>query len=125
MASRGDQSVLNGIYRIEIMRDDLRAAGVTNRGDLDNNEGIGTWTLCDGRYTMDQLAPQLTDHVEGSYSVADDQCHVRPVLLEPQENLVLTFVWQPTGEMLTLQPVGEMLPILRVTFAVRPWTKIG
>ena len=103
----------------------LRAAGVTNPGDLDNNEGNWTWTLCDGRYTMDQLAPQVTDHVEGSYSVADDRVTFDLSSWEPQENLVLTFVSQLTGQMLTLLTCRQDASDPARAFPVRPWTKIG
>ena len=48
---------VDGVYRFEITDRQLRAAGVTERADLDENHGVYTVTLAGGRYCWEQRAP--------------------------------------------------------------------
>ena len=56
----------NGIYRIEYSDAYLRSWGVT---DINNQHGVWTYRILDGRWTIDQVADDITDHVTGIYEV--------------------------------------------------------
>lgn len=75
--------MVNGVYRYELTDDDLRAGGVTDPEGLRRNHGESTVTLDDGRYVMEQRAPDLIggNHPddpdlwseEGTYTVSGGQ----------------------------------------------------
>jgi TRAP-type C4-dicarboxylate transport system substrate-binding protein len=56
----------NGIYRIEYTDAYLQSWGVT---DINYQHGIWTYRLKDGHWTIDQVADDITDHLEGIYQV--------------------------------------------------------
>jgi TRAP-type C4-dicarboxylate transport system substrate-binding protein len=56
----------NGIYRIEYTDAYLQSWGVT---DINYQHGIWTYRLDDGRWTIDQVADDITDHLDGIYEV--------------------------------------------------------
>ena len=62
----------NGIYRVELTDDYLTANGVT---DLNEEHGVFTFRLEDGRWTMDQVAdnPLRNPHLAGQYQVKDQE----------------------------------------------------
>jgi TRAP-type C4-dicarboxylate transport system substrate-binding protein len=67
LPARGDQSLLNGTWRIVVDGDVLRAAGVSE-ADAANNEGVWNWTFNNG---------------EASFSgVGDPPCHVSYTLAD-------------------------------------------
>jgi TRAP-type C4-dicarboxylate transport system substrate-binding protein len=118
----GDQSVLNGTYRLEITQDQLRDVGVTNAHDLAINEGIYTWRLKDGRYVLDQRAPRVKDHQESGYAVSGNRVTFQ---LPWVNDLKLTFTWRISDQKLTLRLEGETEVLLETLFTSRPWTKIA
>ncbi|TCO52006.1 TRAP-type C4-dicarboxylate transport system substrate-binding protein [Kribbella antiqua] len=121
-AASGDPSVLNGTYRFELTKDELRAFGVTDPHDLLLNEGVYTWRLKDGRYVLDQKAPQETDHQEGRYTMAGNRVTFQ---LPWVNNLELTFAWRISGRNLTFQFDGKTDPPLKAVFTAHPWTRIA
>ena len=56
----------NGIYRIEYTDAYLKSWGVT---DINYQHGIWTYRLKDGLWTIDQVADDITDHLNGIYQV--------------------------------------------------------
>jgi TRAP-type C4-dicarboxylate transport system substrate-binding protein len=52
-------SILNGVYRFEVTDEDLRAAGLTDPRDFDQNHGVVTYTFKDGRVCWEQRAPNF------------------------------------------------------------------
>ena len=63
--SRGGRvadSRFDGVYRFEITDAQLRAVGVTERADVDENHGIYTITISDDGYCWEQRAPNLINN---------------------------------------------------------------
>ncbi len=58
----------NGIYRVEYTDAYLEGWGVT---DINFQHGVWTYRLKDGHWTIDQVADDITDHLEGLYQVKD------------------------------------------------------
>lgn len=71
----GDPSVLDGRYRFEISDKQLKDAGVTDPGDIDENHGVYTVTLSDGEYCWKQQAPNPIDNPEdcSTYEIDGDR----------------------------------------------------
>lgn len=131
VTAKGDQSVLDGVYRFETTAADLRSHGVTNLDDIAINRGVYTWTLEDGGFSFDQRAPDYFDHQEGTYAVDGDRVTFflswifdQPGAIE-NKGLPVTFVWQGGDHSLDLKPVGATGgPIIEATFTAHSWTKI-
>lgn len=58
----------DGTYRFRLTDDYLAAHGL-NPENVAFNHGVWTTVLEDGRWTVDQVAPDITDHLEGVYQV--------------------------------------------------------
>ncbi len=58
----------DGTYRFRLTDDYLAAHGL-NPENVAFNHGVWTTVLDDGRWTVDQVAPDITDHLEGIYQV--------------------------------------------------------
>lgn len=61
-------SALNGIYRVQYTDAYLESWGLLP-GEITFNHGVWTYRLRDGTWTIDQVADDITGHLEGIYSV--------------------------------------------------------
>ncbi len=70
-----DMSRLNGSYRFEITDKQLKDAGLSDRGDIDENHGVYTVTLQDGEYCWKQQAPNPIDNPDecSTYEIDGDR----------------------------------------------------
>jgi TRAP-type C4-dicarboxylate transport system substrate-binding protein len=58
----------NGTYRVEFTDAYLKAHGLDGY-EIKYNHGVVTFTLQDGHWSLEQVAPDITDHQKGNYQV--------------------------------------------------------
>ncbi|QSR31514.1 hypothetical protein CFI00_13575 [Nocardioides sp. S5] len=94
----------DGTYRAEFTDRYLEDHGLGPEG-VEGNHGVWTFTLDAGRWTFDQVAPNITDHAEGIYQVEDDQLWWR--LHDEPEVIHMTWAVGDDGS-LRFEPAGEV-----------------
>lgn len=114
----------DGVYRVEITDDDLRAfLPAIDGNDLRINRGIWTWTLLDGTWKFEQRATGYADAQEGDFRVEGDKISFH---LPASDDMTATFTWRSDGDTLEfVEAVGPVHPIIDAVFRAHPWQKIG
>jgi hypothetical protein len=112
-------SPIDGTYRIRWSEQELIAAGTT-RSYAQGNEGVLTWKLHDGTFTLDFMKPPLC---HGSYAVARNNvsinqgphgCHGR-----------VTATWSLRNGLLRLHVTRATDPGDTILFGAKSWKKIA
>lgn len=102
LQAEGDQGAIDGVWRLEVEPEPLRAAGWTEN-DIANNVGTWTWTFDNGSYKYGEAHGRVCS---GDYTINGD--HLLIVTLEPIGcDAVFPFVFSRTGDRLTLKPDPE------------------
>lgn len=126
----GDQSALNGVYRVSWSEKQLIAAG-TSREYAHNNHGTVTLTLHDGRFRF-QIKEEPTFRCTGGYDLYTLNGTNRfsfslyNAKTCPDGNGIIAAIWSRSGPYLRFKIVsnrGE--PGDEVNFGGKPWRKIG
>jgi hypothetical protein len=78
---------------VEFTDDYLRSEGIS-RANIGHNHGVWTLTLRDGHWSVDQVAPDLTDTFEGVYQVRGDDLY----WLFAEEQIVFRVTWSLTDD---------------------------
>jgi TRAP-type C4-dicarboxylate transport system substrate-binding protein len=95
----GDQGVINGVWRLEVDPQPLRAAGWAE-DDIANNAGTWTWTFNNGAY---QYVEPHGRKCSGTYTISGHDLLI--VNFQPIGcDLVLPLVFSRSGDRLTLTP---------------------
>jgi TRAP-type C4-dicarboxylate transport system substrate-binding protein len=73
------QTALDGVYRFRTTDKELRANGIIDAGDIDENHGTFTMTLKAGEYCWEQKAPNPLDNPSecGQYEVEGNRMIIR------------------------------------------------
>ena len=110
----------DGVYRVELTPEHLAAHGLSP-DDVAFNVGVWTTTLEDGRWTVDQVAPGVTDHAEGAYQVDGEDLYWRF-----HDTLQVLHVRWSTGEQgeLRFDQVTDTGPYEDFQFAL-PWVRVS
>jgi TRAP-type C4-dicarboxylate transport system substrate-binding protein len=102
LPAAGDQGVIDGVWRLEVEPQPLRAAGWTEN-DIANNVGTWTWTFDNGAYQYVEAHGRVCS---GTYAINGHDLLI--VTFEPIGcDLVLPLVFSRSGDRLTLQPDPE------------------
>jgi hypothetical protein len=120
---------LLGSWATTITRDDLRAAGLTDPGVLNENSGRFTWTFeADGTWHVLQVslddAPVLNPVFSGTFLVEDHAILVVTAFPEQYRDAGIRYTWmlEPSGgvrfHMET--PPDEIAPVIAETHAWEP-----
>jgi TRAP-type C4-dicarboxylate transport system substrate-binding protein len=116
----------NGVFRIELTDADLRAVGITEQAELDENHGIYTITIEDGSYCWEQRAPNpLNNPDECSTYEVDGNRVVWHYPIGPPD--VFRFERAADGDLeVTLLRAGtaEIRPYAEV-WAAHDWQRLG
>jgi hypothetical protein len=123
-------SPLVGTWVSTITREDLRAAGITADGLLDENSGRFTWTFAsDGTWTQrqDSLdgAAINAPVFEGTYELDGDQFIQRTTVPTQYAGDRLVFSWRIDGEQLLLELLNPDDEILPVVMEAHPWVRVA
>jgi TRAP-type C4-dicarboxylate transport system substrate-binding protein len=122
-ASDQDASAVNGIYRVELTEEALRARGVIEE-DIRNLSGVWTIRLEDGVLHQEVAgAPLLTGDIP--YTVLGDLFTIH---FEPIDGGDETYRWalSPTGDLdLTIVEVSQPALAFVQEWTAEPWTRIG
>jgi TRAP-type C4-dicarboxylate transport system substrate-binding protein len=59
---------VDGVYRFRVTDEELRAEGVTDRNEIDQNHGVYTMTLSGGEYCWKQKAPNYVENTEDCHT---------------------------------------------------------
>ncbi len=119
------QSIPDGIYRLEIADEDLRAGGVVDPGAIAENRGIFTWTLSQGKWHYEQRAANALHNPsdDGTYTVEGDGV---TFVFPPGGPPPSQFRWSVGADgSLRFTPVGDVDPTLAVLMSAHPWKRIA
>ncbi len=130
---RGSATAANplvGTWVSTITRDDLRAAGITAEGLLDENSGRFTWSfLPDGTWTQRQDALDDTainaPVFEGTYELDGGQFIQRTTFPEEYLGDRLVFSWRIDGDELQLELLNPDDEIVPVVMEAHPWVRVA
>jgi len=112
-------SLPDGVYRVAFDDDHLAAHGLDGIA-VANNRGVWTTTLDDGRWTVEQVGPDITDRFEGVYQVVGDHLYWR--FHDTLEVLHLTWSTDDEGDLHFTQ-VTDTGRHDDFQFAL-PWTRV-
>ena len=114
-------SLPNGMYRIEMTDDHLRADGLDPHNVLENH-GIITWTLKDGHYKAHQDAEGVTTNTDGAgiYHVEGAQLWFR----FSDDGKIVHFTWSVDSDGTLHFKQLEVFGLPEFFFDV-PWPRIG
>jgi hypothetical protein len=118
-----DASRLNGVYRVEITDEDLRAGGVTDTEDLAENHGVYTWTLRDGAWHFECRAPNPQENPsdDGTYTVDGPRV---TFVFPPGGPGTPTFTWRVEDDGIRFSTPQAADPIITVLITAHPWTRL-
>lgn len=112
-----------GVYRYEITRQDLVAAGVENESLLNDSVGIFTWTMNDGRYCFEHRGQFVRPEVCGRYEVDADTITVH---LGAGVSATGRWAVEDDGDLVfTLIGLGPNPDPIVAAATARPWKRIG
>jgi hypothetical protein len=122
-------SSLVGTWVSTVTRDDLRAAGITADGLLDENSGRFTWTFAaDGTWTQRQEAVDgaaiNAPVFEGTYELEGSTFVQRTTFPAQYAGDRLVFEWRLDGDELSLDLTNPDDPILPAVMEAHPWTRV-
>jgi TRAP-type C4-dicarboxylate transport system substrate-binding protein len=124
-----DNSAINGIYRWELTRQDLEAAGLPPE-EVDGNVGVWTNWFEDGRW-WDQEEPMGIYELDGDLlkiSFADGKSFEQLESAQVQPNSIYRWKQNERGDLLVtiaeLDPAEE-LPEYHEVLTSRPWLRVG
>jgi len=118
-----DASRLNGVYRVEITDQDLRAGGVTDPEDLAENHGVYTWTLRDGAWHFEVRAPNPQENPsdDGTYTVDGPRI---TFVFPPGGPGTPRFTWRVNDDSIRFSIPENADPIITVLITAHPWTRL-
>jgi len=120
--ARGVRSPLpDGVYRVQITREDLRAAGAKEIGD---RTGIATLTLRRGRWRLRWTEPPGPG-IDGTYAGAPPRTAWTFGTGRNREEAYMSIVTGPDGALRFSVGRALDLPRLQALFASHPWRRIG
>jgi hypothetical protein len=121
---------LLGTWETTITKDDLRAAGVTDPGLLNENAGRFTATYAaDGTWSTAQVSldgsPVFNPVFRGTWTATADTLEIHVAFPEPYAGDVTTYGWTRDGNELRLTLIGPEDPIGKVITEAHPWGRAG
>jgi len=117
---------LLGTWQVTITKDDLRAAGFTDPGLLNENAGRFTTTYAaDGTWSTAQVSldssPVVNPVFRGTWTATADTLEIHVAFPEPYAGDVTTYGWTRDGNELRLTLIGPDDPIGKVITEAHPW----
>jgi TRAP-type C4-dicarboxylate transport system substrate-binding protein len=124
--ARSVSAKFDGVYRFRITDEQLREAGVTERGDIDENHGVFEMTLSGGKSCWVQTAPNPLDNPDdcGTYEVDGNRVTFSYPTGKPD---VYRFTKTADGDLevgVVKAGAPDALPYLEA-WAANPWKRIG
>jgi hypothetical protein len=119
---------LIGTWTTTITRDDLRAAGVTAEGLLNENSGFFTWALeADGTWRLVMVslvgAPVMNPVFSGYYTVAGDVLVAVTEFPDIYRDEGLQYAFELDGDAVTFDNPDAPDVMWRVIIEAHPWTR--
>lgn len=120
LARQTDPAVLNGVYRVTLTDEELRAAGPVPAFSRPSFGGLITLTLRDGAY---RFQPRTPPACAGTYAVSKDIIRFR---VHPATYCqgVVTARWSLVDRQLRLRVLSSTNPYDQVVWGGKPWKKI-
>jgi hypothetical protein len=116
-----------GTWVVTISEADLRAAGLTNAGEIAENTGLFTRTMgADGRWTVVQTAPTPIRWpvFQGTFRTTGDHAWEETTTFPPEyAGDVVTMRWSLDGDLLQLAVENPPDAILPIITEAHPWQR--